>query len=59
MEISHHTDNLGIVQANEGHFWHIGCNRKLKNQASLNLIVFLDTYTKYLALSKKILNVGK
>ena len=38
------------VQANEGHFWHVRCNRKLKNQASLNLIVFFEILTQNILL---------
>ena len=40
----------GIVQANEGHFWHVRCNRKLKNQQSLNLIAFFEILTQNILL---------
>ena len=32
----------GWAQASEGHFWHVRCNRKLKNQPSFNLIGFFE-----------------
>ena len=46
-------ESNGWVQANEGHFWHVKCNKKLKNWASLNLIVFFEILTKNILLSVK------
>ena len=45
-----HVLSQGTVQANEGHFWHVRCNRKLKNYASLNLIVFFEILTQNILL---------
>ena len=43
----------GCVQANEGLFWHVRCNRKLKIHIPQLTWIFWDTYTMNIVMSKK------
>ena len=43
----------GWVQANDGHFSQVRCNRKLKKPHLWLTWIFLDTYTMIISFSKQ------
>lgn len=49
---------MGCVQEDEGPFWHVRCNKKLKPRI-LNLLGFFDIHTQIILDSVKKMKCGK